>query len=67
MQLSLCNLHLYLKTQNIYRNTVALPWWESEMLKEMPDKMPTPIEKKEQNLYEIFIRNIIKDSFPGKS
>jgi len=50
MQLSLCNLHLYLKVQNIYRNTVALPWWESETLKEMPDMMPTPIERKEKNL-----------------
>lgn len=28
-----------------YRNTVILPWWESEMLREMPDMMPTPIEK----------------------
>lgn len=48
--LSSCNLHLYLKNQSIYRNTVSLPWWESEMLKEMPDMMPTPIVKRRTEL-----------------
>lgn len=33
------------------------------MLKEMPDMMPTPIEKKEHNLYDIFIRILLKIIF----
>mgnify|MGYP001852808293 FL=1 len=36
------------KIQNGCRNIVALPWWECEMLKEMPDMMPAPVEKKEK-------------------
>lgn len=56
--LSLCNSHLYL-TQGIYRNAVALPWWESEMLKEMPDMMPTPIGKKRTE----FIRQVYHEYY----
>lgn len=36
------------KIQNSRRNIVALPWWECEMLKEMPDMMPAPVKKKEK-------------------
>lgn len=36
------------KIQNSRRNIVALPWWECEMLKEMPDMMPAPVKKKKK-------------------
>lgn len=58
MKLSLCNSLLYL-TQDIYRNTVALPWWESEMLKEMPDMMPTPIGEKQNRICKKSLSGIL--------
>lgn len=67
--LSLCNLHLYLKIHSSCRNMVALPWWESEMLKEMPDMMPKSVRKKKIIIVRntSFISNIIKESLLGKS